>query len=270
MSPGFDAAPPGMFSVVGTSPMTLSLGFSSATARKRAEHARRAAHVELHLVHLGGGLERDAAGVEGDPLADEHHRLRVLRPAVVAELDELRRLARALRDREQRAHPELFHVAPLEHFDAELLLAGELLRLLREIGRGADVAGQVAEILGERDAGRDRAALGGAALRGRFRRLPRDPEHDRLERARRRLLALHRVEAVERLGGAERGMTRAPRRIALLHRQLAERRARARPRRCRRPRPPRHAPPRGIPSRRTRIRLPDRRAGRAPRPRRPA
>ena len=34
MSPGFDAAPPGMFSVVGTSPMTLSLGFSSATARK--------------------------------------------------------------------------------------------------------------------------------------------------------------------------------------------------------------------------------------------
>ena len=65
----------------------------------RAEHARRAAHVELHLVHLGRGLERDAAGVEGDALADERDRLRLRRPAAVLQRDELGRLRAALRDR---------------------------------------------------------------------------------------------------------------------------------------------------------------------------
>jgi hypothetical protein len=40
-----------------------------------AEHAGGAAHVVLHLVHAGAGLEGDAAGVEGDALAHQHHRL---------------------------------------------------------------------------------------------------------------------------------------------------------------------------------------------------
>jgi hypothetical protein len=53
--------------------------FISAT-REGAEHAGGAAHVELHLVHLGAGLERDAAGVEGDALADQHDGLALALP----------------------------------------------------------------------------------------------------------------------------------------------------------------------------------------------
>ena len=36
---------------------------------------RGAAHVALHVLHAGGGLDRDAAGVEDDALADEGERL---------------------------------------------------------------------------------------------------------------------------------------------------------------------------------------------------
>ena len=45
---------------------------------QHAEHAGGAAHVELHLVHVAGGLDRDAAGVERDALADQHDRLLLL------------------------------------------------------------------------------------------------------------------------------------------------------------------------------------------------
>ena len=65
----------------------------------------------------------------------------------------------------------------LEHFDAELPFARELLRLLGEIGRRADVAGQVAEIPGERHAGGDRAALGRPRAAAACSRLARKREH---------------------------------------------------------------------------------------------
>ena len=39
-----------------------------------AQHAACAGHVELHLVHLACGLERNAAGIEGDAFADERQR----------------------------------------------------------------------------------------------------------------------------------------------------------------------------------------------------
>ena len=46
------------------------------------EHRGAARHVELHLVHLRRGLDRDAAGVEGHRLADEaQQRAGDVRPA---------------------------------------------------------------------------------------------------------------------------------------------------------------------------------------------
>ena len=53
MSPGLVALPPGMFSVAGTTPTTLIFSFSLGDRAHRAEHRGGAAHVELHLVHLG-------------------------------------------------------------------------------------------------------------------------------------------------------------------------------------------------------------------------
>jgi hypothetical protein len=38
---------------------------------ERAEHAGCTAHVELHFLHAGSRLQRQAAGVEGDALADQ-------------------------------------------------------------------------------------------------------------------------------------------------------------------------------------------------------
>ena len=43
-----------------------------------AGHGGGAAHVGPHPVHLGRGLDGDAARVEGDALAHEDHRLLVL------------------------------------------------------------------------------------------------------------------------------------------------------------------------------------------------
>ena len=54
--------------------------------------------------------------------------------------------------------PSFSHVLLLEHLDLDAVALAELLRLLGEVGRRADVAGEVAEILGERDALGDRLA----------------------------------------------------------------------------------------------------------------
>src|SRR3546814_16871850 len=53
-------------------------------------------------------LQVDAAGVEGDALADQRMRLGITRAGVL-EHDEPGRIGRTARDREQRAHAQLFH-----------------------------------------------------------------------------------------------------------------------------------------------------------------
>ena len=73
-SPGLTARPLGMFSQVGMMPTTLTFGLQFADRAQRAQHAGRAAHVELHLVHLGAGLSEMPPRVEGDALAHQHHR----------------------------------------------------------------------------------------------------------------------------------------------------------------------------------------------------
>ncbi len=134
---------------------------------EQADHAARAAHVVLHLVQQRAGLQRNAAGVERDALAHQHHGLVVLRTAVVLHDDELARRVRRASDRQQRTHAELFHVGALEHFDLELEFLAQRLRGLREVARVADVAAQVAQVLGQRHAFGDRHAV----LRGGFERL---------------------------------------------------------------------------------------------------
>ena len=87
---------------------------------QRAEDRAGAAHVVLHLVHRVARLERDAAGVERDALADEHHRRFLRLAAVVGHDDQLRRFDRTVRDRQEGAHLESFHVLAVEHLDLEL------------------------------------------------------------------------------------------------------------------------------------------------------
>ena len=119
-SPGFIARPPGMFSVVGTMPITLIGAFSSPIARMAQTTAAPPGHVVLHPLHAVGRLDRDAAGVEGDALADQpEHGRRAAPRRAVAHDDHARRLGAAARDTEQQAHAELRDLALVEDVDRD-------------------------------------------------------------------------------------------------------------------------------------------------------
>ena len=79
--------------------------------RAARENRRRAHHVVLHLAHRGGGLERNAAGVEGDALSDQDHRLPRAGGPVLADEQERRPRAAGI-DAENASHPFPRHVAP--------------------------------------------------------------------------------------------------------------------------------------------------------------
>ena len=68
-SPGRIAVPPGMFSVVGMTPMTRIRRVEPRQRAHRAGDRRAAGHVVLHPLHAVGRLDRNAAGVERDALA---------------------------------------------------------------------------------------------------------------------------------------------------------------------------------------------------------
>jgi hypothetical protein len=119
----------------------------------------------------GTRLERDAAGVEGDALADQDHRRFVLLAAVVLQDDELRRLFAAARHGQEAAHLQGFELLALQDFDVEAVVARQLLGGVGQVGRGADVRRQVAQFLGQVHAVGDglRLRQHGLDLRGRCR-----------------------------------------------------------------------------------------------------
>src|SRR3546814_6046320 len=84
-----------------------------------ADDGGAAAHVVLHLLDPALGLEVDAAGVEGDALADQRERLGVA-AAVPLQDHQVRTVGRAARDREQRAHAERFPLLRSEEHTSEL------------------------------------------------------------------------------------------------------------------------------------------------------
>ena len=57
----------------------VDLGLARGERMHQADDAGGARHVALHVLHAGGGLDRNAAGIEDDALADEGDRLRLAR-----------------------------------------------------------------------------------------------------------------------------------------------------------------------------------------------
>ena len=104
MSPGLTAWPLGMFSVDGTTAVSVTGRPSRAMPGHRLDHGGAARHVELHLLHLRRGLDRDPARVEGHGLAHvaQVRAARVLGP--VAQHDQPRLHVRALGHR-RRTRP---------------------------------------------------------------------------------------------------------------------------------------------------------------------
>jgi hypothetical protein len=108
-----------MFSAAGTIATTLSGSFMSAGGVQDAEYARRAAHVELHLLHPRRRLDVDATRVERDSLADEDDGQRLAGATAVLDQDQLRRLAAAGRDGEECIHAEVLDIFPVEDLHLE-------------------------------------------------------------------------------------------------------------------------------------------------------
>ena len=70
-SPGFCALPEGMFSRGADDADDADVGLEQRDGAHGADHGRAAGHVVLHLLHAVGRLDGDAAGIEGDSLADQ-------------------------------------------------------------------------------------------------------------------------------------------------------------------------------------------------------
>ena len=136
----------------------VELGLQFRHGAQRAEHARRATHIELHLVHFTGGFDRNAAGIESDALAHQHNGCHLGAGAVVVRDDEAQRFVRALRDGKERAHAELFNRLAVQHFDLAAVFLAELLCLARKVGRRAMVAGAVRTLACQQHAIGDRLA----------------------------------------------------------------------------------------------------------------
>ncbi|MNQ60247.1 hypothetical protein D3C85_745210 [compost metagenome] len=130
-----------------------------------AEHAGGAAHVVLHLVHAGGWLDADAAGVEGDALADQDEGLVGFLAALVVEHDQPRRLVAALGHGEEGAGAEFLELFLVEDLDLEVLEGlAQGLGLFGQVAGVAQVRRQVAEIAGEGHAAGNRPGMPGRAL----------------------------------------------------------------------------------------------------------
>ena len=127
----------------------------------RARNGARAAHVPFHHVHAGAGLQADPAGIKGHALADEHNRLVAIPAAVPAHGQQSRRPGRALRDAQQCAHAECFHLAFVEHFQFDTQI-GQMLAALNEAFGIKDIRRLSHERLGQRDAIGDRFIHGPA------------------------------------------------------------------------------------------------------------
>ena len=136
-----------MFSVDGTTAVIVDRHAQLGDRAHRLDDRGAAGHVELHLLHLRRGLDRDPARVEGDRLADEAE----VRPArarrPVAQHDQPRLRVASLGDRGEGAHAARHDRLAVEQLDLErLVLVGDLGGALGEEGRRGHVRGQVLEV----------------------------------------------------------------------------------------------------------------------------
>ena len=100
----------GMFSTQADDADGIDLGLARGQRVHQAGDGGGAAHVALHVLHAGGRLDRDAAGVEHDALADEGNRPCPLpcRRSTASPTSARRRAASLARRRAARRMPSFF------------------------------------------------------------------------------------------------------------------------------------------------------------------
>ena len=181
-----------------------------------AEHAAGAAHVIFHLVHVRCGFQRNAAGVEGDAFADQHHGLGAFLATVVLHDDELRRIAAAKGNRQQRTHAQFFHFLLLEDIDFNAVLFHQRARRVGKISRRADIRRRVSQIFRKGNTRGDGVAGTQRCVDGRLLGFARDVKANLLQCGgiffRRAFVA---VEAILRFHGQQHGLLGFPSGITL-------------------------------------------------------
>ena len=175
MSPGRIARPETMFSAAPTTETSRAGRPEPGDRARGLEHRGAAAHVELHLVHARGGLDRVAARVERHRLADEPERRSGDVVGLVGERDEPRLGVRAARDGGERAHARRLDLRPAHDLHRE-----------RRRGRPASSRGPRGEALGRHLVGAARCRGRAPRWRPRRRRAPPPPPPRRRGGRRRR------------------------------------------------------------------------------------
>ncbi len=150
MSPGRYAPPPITFSVARDDRDHAQRECRARRSRPCRDHGAAAGHVALHVLHAQRRLERDAARVERDRLADEaEHDVAARARRLVAQHDQPRLVVAARRDRGERAHAERLDPVRPERLDRSgarhlrrRLRARSARRAGRELVRGRGSRGR--------------------------------------------------------------------------------------------------------------------------------
>ena len=116
---------------------------------KGTQHAGRAAHVELHLVHFRCRLDGNAAGVKRDAFAHQHHRRRTSFTTSVVHHDESQGFNRPPGDRQKCAHGKRFDLFGSKHFGLDIGFAAQFSGRLGEHARCGVVGWPVGPFLGK-------------------------------------------------------------------------------------------------------------------------
>ena len=95
----------------------IDLGVPHRQRMHQPDHAGRARHVALHVLHTGGLLDRDATRIETHTFTHKGHRRSAAFTAVPAHDDGAALMRGTLTDGEQRPHAEPRHRRRVERFD---------------------------------------------------------------------------------------------------------------------------------------------------------
>ena len=125
------------------------------------DYRRAAGHIALHRFHIGGRLQRNAAGVKGNALAHQPQVVgRMLRVAPVGQRDELGRLGAALRHAQQRPHPVRPHPVPVYDVKLQPCISGRFPRRFRHPGGRHYIRRMIDQIPGQHSGFRQRRPRG--------------------------------------------------------------------------------------------------------------